>query len=181
LSFKQTDEKTPMSFFVSSRIENLSEYNPNKPRMRFAGLEFTQKPSDTLVGILGSLLEIKSNALRRRDQRIVVTPDIMKRIGMESRESCVAIDGTSRRCVLRDLSFGGAKVLLSTTGLPHSPQKAMLKLQRCEVADDTVLDGSVVRVEDVQGHEDLVALSIKYSTDPPISYKQKINSIFSRF
>jgi hypothetical protein len=55
----------------------------------------------------------------------------------------------------------------------------LLKLQKCEVKDDTVLDGSIVRVEDVEGHEDLVALSIQYSTDPPISYKQKINNVFT--
>jgi hypothetical protein len=36
-----------------------------------------------------------------------------------------------------------------------------------------------VRVEDVEGHDDLVALSIQYSADPPISYKQKINSVFA--
>jgi hypothetical protein len=180
LTFRQRDEKAPVSFFVACRIESLSDYNPQKPHVRIAFLEFTQKPSDTLVGVLGSLLEIKSNALRRRDQRIAMTPDVMKRIGLQSKESCVAIDGTSRRCVLRDLSFGGAKVLLSTLGLPQSPHKALLKLQKCEVPDDTVLDGSIVRVEDVQGRDDLVALSIKYSSEPPISYRQKINSVFTQ-
>jgi hypothetical protein len=179
LGFKQSGEKVPVSFFVGCRVESLSEYNSQKQHMRFVALEFSQRPSDALVGILGSLLEIKSNALRRRDQRIVLTPENMKKIGLESRESCVAIDGSSRRCLVRDLSFGGAKVLLSMLGLPQGPRKALLKLQKCEIQDDTVLDGSIVRVEDVEGHQDLVALSIQYSTDPPISYKQKINSIFS--
>jgi hypothetical protein len=179
LGFKQQNEKSPVSFFIPCRLENLSEYKMQKQHMSFVALEFTQKPSDVLVGILGSLLEIKSNALRRRDQRIVLTPENMKKIGLESRESCLAIEGSSRRCLVRDLSFGGAKVLLSMLGLPQDPHKVLLKLQKCEVQDDTVLDGSIVRVEDVQGHEDLVALSIKYSTDPPISYKQKINNIFT--
>ncbi|MGA2380473.1 MAG: PilZ domain-containing protein [Spirochaetia bacterium] len=179
LGFKQRDEKAPVSFFVGCRVESLSEYNAQKQQVRFVALEFTQKPSDALFEILGSLLEIKSNSLRRRDQRIVLTPENMKKIGLESRESCVAIDGSSRRCLVRDLSFGGAKVLLSMLGLPQGPRKVLLKLQKCEVKDDTVLDGSIVRVEDVEGHEDLVALSIKYSTDPPISYKQKINSVFT--
>jgi len=180
-TFRQPEEKAAVSFFVGCRIDSLSEYNPQKTRLRFAALEFTQRAPDALIAILGSLLEIKSNALRRRDQRIVMTADAMKRLGIQSRESCVAIDGTSRRCLLRDLSFGGAKVLLSTDGLPASPQRVLLKLHRCEDPDDTVLNGSVVRVEDVQGHEDLVALSIRYSSDPPISYKQKINSVFAQF
>ncbi len=179
LGFKQKDEKTPVNFFVGCRVENLSEYSSQKQHVRFVSLEFTQRPSDALVGILGSLLEIKSNELRRRDQRIVLTPENMKKIGLESRESCLAIDGSSRRCLLRDLSFGGAKVLLSMLGLPAKPRKVLLKLEKCEVQSETVLDGSIVRVEDVEGHQDLVALSIQYSTEPPISYKQKINSVFS--
>jgi hypothetical protein len=179
LGFRQANEKSPVSFFVPCRVESYSEYNAQKQHMRFVALEFTQKPSDALVGILGSLLEIKANALRRRDQRIVLTPENMKKIGLESRESCVAIEGSSRRCLVRDLSFGGAKVLLSMLGLPQGPHKVLLKLQKCEVRDETVLDGSIVRMEDVEGHEDLVALSIQYSTDPPISYKQKINNVFT--
>jgi len=178
--FRRRDDKGPMTFFVPCRVESLSEYNARRPQMRFATLEFTQKPADILVEILGCLLEIKSNELKRRDQRIVMTPEIMKKIGLDSRESCLAIEGTARRCFLRDLSFGGAKVLLSTMGLPPSPGKVHLKLSRCEISGETVLDGSVVRMEDVQGHQDLVALSIRYSSDPPISYKQKINSVFSR-
>ena len=104
LGFRRKDDKAPVTFFIPSRIESLSDYSARRPQMRFANLEFTQKPSDTLVEILGSLLEIKSNELRRRDQRIVMTPDVMKRIGLQSRESCLAIEGTPRRCFLRDPS-----------------------------------------------------------------------------
>jgi hypothetical protein len=179
LAFKPRGEKAAVSFIVGCRVESLSEYSVQKQHVRFAALDFTQKPPDVLVGILGSMLEIKSNALRRRDQRVVLTPENMKKIGLDSRESCLAVNGSSLRCLVRDLSFGGAKVLLSMLGLPEGSQRVLLKLQKCEINDDTVLDGSIVRVEDVEGHTDLVALSIKYATDPPISYKQKINSIFS--
>ena len=168
-----------MTFFIPCRIDSLSEYSARRPQVRFASLEFTQKPADVLVETLGSLLEIKTNELRRRDQRIVMTPDVMKKIGLDSRESCLAVEGTARRCFLRDLSFGGAKVLLSTLGLPRSPGRVHLKLNRCEINGETELDGSVVRVEDVAGHDDLVALSIRYSSEPPISYKQRINSAFT--
>lgn len=179
LSFRQKEEKSPVSFIVPCHAASLSDYNTNKPQLRFATLEFTQKPPDALVNILGSLLEIKTNAIRRRDQRVILTPENMKKIGLDSRESCLSINGAPLRCLVRDLSFGGAKVLLSMLGVPSDARKALLKLQRCEVQDDTVLDSSIVRVEDVQGHDDLVALSLQYATEPPISYKQKINSIFS--
>jgi c-di-GMP-binding flagellar brake protein YcgR len=80
---------------------------------------------------------------------------------------------------VRDLSFGGAKILMSAQGTSQSDKKVLLKLAKCELNDDTVLDGSIVRVEDIQGRSDLVALSIQFSSDPPISYKQRINSAFA--
>ena len=142
-------------------------------------LEFTQRPSDALIEILGSLLEINSNSVRRRDERIVITPESMKKIGLESKESCVAIEGAPRRCIVRDLSFGGAKILVTGMAEPRPEKKVLLKLNRCEMKDDTVLDGSIVRVEDVEGRTDVVALSIQFTSEPPISYKQKINGYFS--
>jgi hypothetical protein len=180
LGFQAQDEKSPQAFLISCRVESLADYNPQKPHVRFVTLEFTQKPSDTLVGVLGSLLEIKSNALQRRDERIVMTPEALRRIGLQSKESCVAIGGSPHRCILRDLSFGGAKILTSAAKALASEQRVLLKLARCELRDDTVLDGSIVRVEDVEGRTDVVALSIQFSADPPISYKQKINSFFAQ-
>lgn len=179
LGFQQDDEKAPVTFFVSSRVESLSAYHPKKPQLQFITLEFTQRPSDMLIGILGSLLEIKASVLRRRDERIVLTQEIMKKIGLQSKESCVAIGGSPRRCILRDLSFGGAKILMSALGTPQNDKKVLLKLTKCELNDETVLDGSIVRVEDIEGRSDLVALSIQFSSDPPISYKQRINSAFA--
>ena len=179
LSFRPQDEHESITFFVSCRVDGLAEYNQQKPHVRFITLAFTQRPSDDLIGILGSLLEINANAIRRRDERIVLTPESMKMIGMESKESCVAIAGASRRCIVRDLSFGGAKILVTTPGQQQGDTKVHLKLARCETKDTTVLDGSIVRVEDVEGRNDVVALSIRYSSEPPISYKQRINSFFA--
>ncbi len=178
MGFRPQDESKPLTFFVPARVESLAEYNQQKPNMRFVTLVFTQKPPDALIGILGTLLEINANEKRRREERIVLTPESMKRIGLESKESCVAIEGSSHRCILRDLSFSGAKVLTSATGAAHEAGKVLLKLTRCDLNDGTVLDGNIVRVEDVAGRSDLVALSIQYSAEPPISYKQRINSFF---
>ena len=178
LAFRRKEDPAPVVFFVSSRVESRAEYNPQKPQTRFLTLEFTHRPADALIEVLGSLLEINSNAARRKDERIVITPESMKKIGMESKESCVAIEGAPRRCIVRDLSFGGAKVLVTGVAEPRAERKVLLKLNRCEMKDDTILDGSIVRVEDVEGRSDVVALSIQFTSEPPISYKQKINGYF---
>jgi hypothetical protein len=179
LAFRPPGEPAPLAFFVLCRVAGLSDYNPQKPQVQFVALEFTQRPSDTLIGILGSLLEVNTNSVRRKDERIVITPETMRMIGLDSKESCVAIEGAPRRCVVHDLSFGGAKILVTGLHGPREEKKVLLKLARCELQDDMVLDGNIVRVEQVEGRKDVVALSIQFSSDPPISYKQKINGYFA--
>ncbi len=179
LAFRPGSEPAPVAFFISCRVESRTEYNPQKPHTQFITLEFTNRPPDALIETLGSLLEVNSNSVRRRDERIVITPESMKKIGLESKESCVAIEGAPRRCIVRDLSFGGAKILVTGMAEPRPEKKVLLKLNRCEMKDDTVLDGSIVRVEEVEGRTDVVALSIQFTSEPPISYKQKINGYFT--
>jgi len=177
LSFRPQDKAPDLTFFISSRVESLAEYNSKSRRVRFMTLAFEQRPPDVLVGILGTLLEINANAIRRKDERIVLTSESMKKIGMESKESCVVFSGTARRCIVRDLSFSGAKILVTASENPQSDTRVALKLARCEVKDDNVLDGRIVRVEEVEGRNDVVALSIHYSSDPPMRYRQQINAI----
>jgi len=179
LAFRPSGERAPLAFFVSCRVEGLSVYNPQKPQVQFVALEFTQRPSDILIGIIGSLLEVNSNSVRRKDERIVITPETMRMIGLDSKESCVDIQGAPRRCIVRDLSFSGAKILVTGVREPQEEKRVLLKLARCELKDDVVLDGSIVRVEEVAGSKDIVALSIQFSSEPPISYKQKLNSYFT--
>jgi hypothetical protein len=180
LAFRPQGAPAPIAFFVFCRVESLGEQSTQKPSVRFLTLQFSQRPADAMIGIIGSLLEMNSNAVRRKDERIVITPESMKRIGLESRESCVAIDGMPRTCIVRDLSFGGANILVTGVhGAGKNAGKVLFKLAQCEMKEDAVLDGSIVRAEEVDGEGNVVALSIRFSSDPPLSYKQKINDYFA--
>jgi hypothetical protein len=180
LAFRPQGEPAPITFFVFCRVESLGEHSPQRPTLRFLTLQFSQRPAEAMIGIIGSLLEMNSNAVRRKDERIVITPESMKRIGLESRESCVAIDGMPRTCIVRDLSFGGANILVTGVhGAQKREGKVLFKLAQCEMKEDAVLDGAIVRSEDIDETGDVVALSIRFSSDPPLSYKQKINDYFA--
>lgn len=177
--FKLPNKTRSVTFFVPGRIESLAGYNPQKPDVQFITLVFLQRPSDVLIGVLGSLLEVNANAVRRSEERIVLTPETMEKIGLESRESCVDFGGAPRRCLLRDLSFSGAKILVSGIGEPVGQNHVTLKFVKCEQKEDMVLGGSIVRVEEVEGRNDIVALSIRFSGEPQLGYKQKIHSYFA--
>ena len=147
--------------------------------MQLITLEFAQRPPDDLIMILGSLLEATANSQRRREVRVPISPENMKKLGIETREATLSISGNAHRGILRDLSFGGARILL-----PSVPQNAVgstvtMKIAKGEQAGELFLLGTVRRVEQVGGRRDVSVVAIEYVRDPPMSYKLLINSYIS--
>jgi hypothetical protein len=177
--FKLPEKVEPITFFVTCRPTGFTHYAVQGPDVHFVTLEFTQRPPDDLIQILGSLLEANSNAQRRKDERIIVTPETLKKLGLESREAALLLEGKSHKCVLRDLSFSGAKVVVSGRAEAFANRSASLKFSRSDQLPEMTIPGAVRRVDEVGGRKDILAVSVEYSSDPPMSYKLLINSYVS--
>ncbi|MGA2480638.1 MAG: PilZ domain-containing protein [Spirochaetia bacterium] len=177
--FKLPDKAEPITFFVTCHAATFTHYAVQDPDVQIMTLEFTQHPPDDLIQILGTLLEASCNAQRRKDERIVITPETMKKLGLESREASLIVDGTAHLCVLRDLSFSGAKVLAPGFAATLAGKTASLKIAKGEQAVEMTLPGVIRRIEEVGGRKDILAVGIEYSSDPPMTYKLLINSYLS--
>ena len=177
--FKLPDKVEPITFFVTCRPTGFTHYAMQGPDVHFVTLEFTQRPPDDLIQILGSLLEAQFNSQKRRDERIIVSPDTMKKLGMESREAALVLEGRSQKCVLRDLSFSGAKVVVSGKAAAYLNRSVSLRLAIGDQSPEITLPGSVRRVDEVGGRKDILTVSLEYSSEPPMSYKLLINSYVS--
>jgi len=177
--FKQPDKVEPITFFVTCRATGFMHYAVQDPDVQIITVEFTQRPPDDLIQILGTLLEANANSQRRRDERIIVSPETLKKIGLESREAAFVIENRLHRCVLRDLSFSGAKIVASGSADAFNGKRATLKITRADQAGEIILPGSVLRVEEVGGRKDILAVSIEYVGDPGIAYKLLINAYLS--
>jgi hypothetical protein len=173
--FKMPEKTDPISFFVPSKVSGYTQYNPKNPDVQLITMEFNQRPPDDLIMVLGALLEASANAQKRKDERIVLTPETLKRLGLESKDSIVYVEAVPRKCIIRDLSFGGAKVLVTGIAKFLKNKPAALKLVRAEVPEEIQIPGEILRVENVEGRSDIVALAILYTEDPPLSYKLMIN------
>jgi hypothetical protein len=173
-SFRLPDKSDPISFFVACRVSGFTPYNPKNPDVQLISADFTQRPPDDLILVLGVLLEANSNAQRRKDERIVITPESIKRLGLESKETYVHVEGVPRKCIVRDLSFGGARVLVPGVAKFLEHKKASLKIARGDSSEEMTIPGEIARVESVEGRRDIVVLGIHF-TDPPMSYKLMIN------
>ena len=177
--FKQPDKIEPITFFVPCHATGFTHFNVQNPGVQMMTLEFTQRPPNDLIEILGTLLEANWNSQQRREERVLITPENLKKLGMESRDAFLLIEGAARPCILRDLSFMGAEVLASGLSDSDTGRVISLKIAKEEQAVEITLPGTITRVEDAGGRKDIVVVAIEYSMDTPISYKLLINSFLT--
>ncbi|ORC34216.1 pilus assembly protein PilZ [Marispirochaeta aestuarii] len=173
LAFAQEDKSTPLSFFVTSKINGFTPYDKSKPNLNFLSLEYTQRPPDDLIVILGTLAEANINSSQRREERIEITADTIRKLGLKSKTGLIYIDGIPRKCIIRDLSFSGSKLILPGIGKFLLNKNALLRFELSERNKQISLDGSVVRTENVAGRKDLIAAAVKFE-EPKVPYEYKL-------
>ncbi len=179
-SFQDSDKNEPMSFFVTSKITGFNQY-AGSPDLIIVCVAFTQRPPDDLIEKLGALLEANINSTKRREERIVMTPDAMRKLGILQKETVIFIQGIPRRCILRDLSFSGAKVIMVGIAPFLINKEIVMRIDIAEPRLALGIKGTIVRTEDVEGRKDLVALAIKYhENEIPMGYKMQINAYLSQ-
>ena len=177
LSFQLTDKTDPLSFFISSRIAGFNKYSQEHPDVHFLSLQFTQRPPDDFIEIFGRLLDANLNAAKRKEERIVITPESLRDLGLKTKDTAIAVDEAPKRCIIRDLSFSGAKVLLLGSGADLVDKVARIALAFDEEESRFVIPGKIVRVEEVEGREDISAVAMRFDEEAvPIRYKIKINN-----
>lgn len=172
--FLKEDSTDIFSFFVQSRISGLTQYDKDR-NLHFAQLTFTQRPPDDLIEIIGSLLEANINAARRTEERIVINPESSRRLGLASKSAIILIDRIPRNGILRDISFGGLKLIIMGNPKFLMNKMAAVKLSLTN-GKSLLVQGEIIRYEPVEGRKDLAALAIKY--DPAhvsLDYKKMIN------
>ncbi len=177
LCFAREGGAAPLAFFVSARLTAQTAYNPQTPELYFLSLEYTHRPPDDLIEILGGLLEASGNAQKRAEERIEVTPASMKHLGLESREAALAVGAVEGRCLLRDLSFSGAKVLVYGKAEDFLEKRVLLRPAFADPRIQVSLSGRVLRWEGMANREDIGAIAILFEAPGvPMQYKLAINA-----
>ncbi|MCR5607257.1 MAG: PilZ domain-containing protein [Treponema sp.] len=172
-------ENQLLSFFVSAKVTGISTYMNSKDLV-VVTLCFTQRPPDDLIELVGKLIEANTNAMRRREERIVINEDSMRKLALVKEETYVTVDNVPRRCILRDLSFSGAKIVLLGVSKYLTEKPTILSLDFEDVDEKINIPGMIVSADLVEGRKDIVAVSIKFQEDKvPLTYKLHINSFIT--
>lgn len=175
-SFRVSEKADPVSFFVSARAAGFAPYVQSNGTLQFMNVQFTQRPPDDYVEIMGRMLEANVNSKRRSEEHVVLTPDVVRKIGLARKEATVVIQGVPRRCILRDVSFSGAKIIIVGLAKYLVGKACTLRIDMEEPRETVELPGIVKRFEDVEGRKDLAAIGIRFDdTKVPMSYKMHMN------
>ena len=176
-SFYQRDKSNPLAFFVSARVAGISEYNTDHRQLSFLTLSFTQRPPDDLIEVLGVLLEANINAKRRKEERIVLTADSVRKLGLKGKHTLVLVEGVPRKCIIRDLSFGGAKLVFVGEAQFLLRKQVTLRIEVEEKREPLEVSGTVIRFEPVDGREDISAFAVQYNENSvPVEYKVRLSN-----
>ncbi len=180
LSFSQEDKSSPLSFFINSKIIGFTPYDKNKPELNFLSLEFTQHPPDDLISIIGSILHANENSAKRKEDRIEITADNLRNLPFSAKTTLIYIDGIPRKCILRDVSYGGSKLILPGIGKFLMNKEAILRIEYGESNKKVLIPGKIIRTEGVAGRKDLTTAALAFFEEKvPYDYKLLLTEFFN--
>ncbi|MCL1812450.1 MAG: PilZ domain-containing protein [Treponema sp.] len=175
--FKLSDRGAPVTFFVSARVAGYSPYGGSEGVALF-NLQYTQRPPDDLIEIIGRVLDANVNSAKRKDERINLSPDTIRRLKIVAKEAAVFIQGVPRRCMLRDVSFSGAKIIMVGVAKFLVNRDAGLRIDFEDPKESFLIKGIFVRSETVEGRKDLIALAVEFNDPVPMGFKVRLNEFF---
>ncbi|WP_315328866.1 PilZ domain-containing protein [Treponema socranskii] len=164
-----------MSFFIAGKVTDVAQYADSKD-LAVVTLTYTQRPPDDFIVKIGALIEADINFIQRKEERIVMTGEARYRLGIEKEDTIVYVQNVPRKCILRDLSFSGAKILL--LGVPKfvSGKKTVLRIGFDDPVETVDIRGAIVSADFAEGRQGIVTASIKFDEKAvPAVYKLHIN------
>ena len=179
-SFKVPDKTAPLVFFVSARVSGFSKYGDDSNDLSLINLAYTQQPPDDLIAKLGRLLETNLNSQKRKEERIQITDNIIRKIGLKSKSVIVLIDNIPRKSIIRDISFSGTKLIIAGIAKFLVDKVALVRIETEENNMVLKIPGKVVRFEPIADRKDIASIAIQFEEKLiPIEYKILINDYLS--
>jgi hypothetical protein len=126
------------------------------------------------------VLDANINSSKRKDERILLTADSMRKLRILSKDTAAFVQGVPRRCILRDISFSGAKIIMMGVAKFLVDRETALRLDFDDPRESFLVRGTFVRAETVEGRKELIAMAINFDeATVPMGYKVRLNDFLS--
>jgi hypothetical protein len=179
LCFKSLESGSPLTFFVAGRVLGMVPYK-NSNEISLLNIQFTQRPPDDLIEVIGRVLDANVNSAKRKEERILITVETQRKIKLLIKETSAYVQGVPRRCILRDLSFSGAKVIMMGVAKFLVNKETALRLDFDDPRESFLIKGKFIRSENVEGKKEMIALAMEYDEAfIPMGYKIRVNEFIN--
>ncbi|MDR0322634.1 MAG: pilus assembly protein PilZ [Treponema sp.] len=177
--FKIPGETNALTFFIAARVISSAPYGTSQDVNMFT-LQFSNRPPDDFIEIIGRVLDANVNSSKRKDARIPLTTDNLRKLNILSTETAVFIQGVPRRCILRDLSFSGSKIIMMGVAKFLLDKEAAIRVDFNDPREIFTIKGKFIRAENVEGKKEMVALGLSYDEAAvPMGYKIRLNDVLT--
>jgi len=177
--FDQNNE--PIQFSVNCNVLDIKPFQGSN-ELAMVTLVFTQRPPDDLILRIGEFIEVNENFQNRKEERIAINENSLRLLNIPKEESYIFIAGVPRKCILKDLSFGGAKAML--VGIPKflENKSVDLRLFFIDTNEKISLPGIIKNSDFLPGRKDISIVHIEFIPDEiPMTYKFHINSYITSY
>jgi hypothetical protein len=179
LCFRSIESSQPVTFFVAARVAGYSPYGGSSDTAMLK-LHFTQRPPDDLIEIMGRVLDANINSSKRKNERVLLTADSLRKLRILSKNTAAFVQGAPRRCILRDISFSGAKVIMVGEEKSLVDQETTLRVNFDDPRESFLIRGKFLRAEGVENRDELIALGVSFdAAEIPMGYKVRLNDFLS--
>jgi hypothetical protein len=180
LSFFPKDAKSPVTFFVPAVVKGYNTFNA-KASTFLMSLEFSQKPPDDLIEILGKILELSENFEKRKTLRINIEGKVADDLGLCSVKNILVIDNIKRPCIIRNISASGCLVVMSCNPKFIMNKKVVMYLPVKSNPEPMIFEGTITRFEEVVDRKDLYSIGIQFIEDKiPFQFKEMLNDYMDK-
>jgi hypothetical protein len=144
-------------------------------------LQFTQRAPDDLIQIMGRLLDANVNSVKRKNERIILTNETIRRLKILAKDISAFVQGVPRRCILREISFAGAKLVIMGVAKFLMEKESALRIDFEDPRESFLIKGKLSSADPVEGRQDLLAVDIEFNEQQiPLGYKIRLNDFLSQ-
>jgi hypothetical protein len=177
--FRPSGETNAVTFFIAGRVMASAPYG-NSQDVNMFTIQFSNRPPDDFIEIVGRVLDANVNSAKRKDVRIQLTQDNLRKLNIMSGESAVFIQGVPRRCILRDISFSGSKIIMMGVAKFLVDKEASVRVDFNDPREAFLVKGKFIRAENVEGKKEMVALALLFDeANVPMGFKIRLNDMLS--
>ena len=177
--FKTPGETNALTFFIPGRVAASAPYG-NSQDVNMFTIQFSNRPPDDFIEIVGRVLDANVNSSKRKDIRIPLNQDNVRKLNIKSTETTVFTQGVPRRCILRDISFSGSKIIMVGLAKFLLDKEAAIRIDFNDPQEVFLLKGKFIRVENVEGKKEMIALGLVfYDASVPMGFKIRLNDMLS--